>query len=127
MVVADVEVETTATAPVPAISDPVMVRVAAPVYEIPLLIDDPITFPTMFVVFAVVDRIPTAEAPFTLPEMLMVGVDVMLIPAAGVVPDPPVIEPVIVSEVPEKLIPKFVLLLFIPPVILPTTVSDPAV
>ena len=56
------------------------------------------------VVFAVVDEIPTAEAPFTLPEMLMVGVLVMFIPAAAFVPEPPVTEPVIVKVVPEKLI-----------------------
>ena len=104
--VADVDVDAIPTAPEPAVIVPLTFNTEAPVSEMPAAALEPFTLPVIVIVIAVDDCIPAAEAPFMLPEMFTVGVPVMFIPAAGLVavvaPD---IEPVIVREAPEKLMP----------------------
>ena len=75
----------------------------------------------MLVVLAVADVIPAAVPPFILPEILMVGVDVISIPLFL----PPVIEPVTVSEVPENLITIPSPVVFIPPITFPFIINVP--
>ena len=103
--VADVDVDDIPTAPEPPVIGPVTFSTEAPVSEMPDAALEPFTLPVIVIVMAVADCIPTFEAPFMLPEMFTVGVEVMLIAAAGAAPEPPVTDPVIVRVVPEKLMP----------------------
>ena len=122
--VADVDVDDMPTAPEPPVIGPVTFRTEAPDSEMPDAAPA-VTDPDTFNVMAVVAVRPAAEAPVILPEMFIVGVpDGILIPTAAVPVVPPDTEPVIVRDVPEKLIPK----LFVtvdPPVIFPCIVNDP--
>jgi hypothetical protein len=123
--VADVDVDDIPTAPEPPVTIPFTFRVAAPVSEMPDAAPA-VTDPDTFSVIAVADDMPTFEAPVILPEILIVGVEVMLIAGAGVAPEPPVTEPVIVRVVPEKLM-LLLLAVVSPPTILPLILNDPAV
>ena len=101
--VADVDVDDMPTAPEPPVIGPVTFSTEAPVSEMPAAALEPFTLPVTVIVMAVADCIPTFEAPFILPEMFTVGVEVMLIAEEANAADPPIIDPVIVNDVPENI------------------------
>ena len=124
---ADVDVDDIPTAPEPAVIVPLTFRTEAPDSEMPAAALEPFTLPVTVIVIAVAEDMPLFEAPFMLPEMFTVGVDVILMPTAGLVaPEPPVTEPVIVRVVPEKLMLWFNTAPVVPPVMFPTIVKLPA-
>ena len=132
--VADVDVDTIAFAPEPAVIGPVIFNVTAPAKLIPAAALDPFTLPVIFrLKAAFVDEArPTLFAPLILPDILTVAADVTFTPTEAAVrvdvAEPPDTEPVIVNVVPPKLMPYwFAFVVDIPPVILPTTVKLPAV
>lgn len=127
--VADVDVDTIAGWPEPPVTVPLTFNTEAPDSEMPAAALEPFTLPVTVIVMAVAACIPAAAAPFMLPEMFTVGVEVMLIAADGLVAVvAPVIDPVIVSDVPENEMALFVKSPFPePPIIFPLTVKLPAV